>query len=124
MFTPLSIFINVELDRLVAALTRHIGCVPVTEHPDTGVLHRFLAFDIEFVAFDEHGLEADAGIDFGAYRSQVNLLAFASAMGSGEFWRLYEDVAIYLAAAISKELGCKALVVANLQKIVAAFPSS
>jgi hypothetical protein len=118
---PLSIFTTIELDRLVPALTRHIGCTPVTEHPDTGVLHRFSAFDIEFVVFDEHGLEPDAGIDFGPYQSPINLLAFASAMGSAEFWRVYEDVAVYLAAALSKALSGKTLVVAKLQKVVATF---
>jgi len=120
---PLSIFLNstVGLDATAGALRRIVGHALTRQESDVGVMYRTHAFCIELSLFDNHGLDDDAGIPFTDFVYQLQLVALRAGMEIAGFASMYEGIGVFLASKISTEVGCRALVVANLQRVLADF---
>lgn len=88
-------------------------------HAEDGSRCQFTAFDIEFTMYDNHGLENDVGIEFERYSIVVRLRwVRVEPKIESEFVEVCAAIANYLAAKLCTEVGCEALVVHNLRRIV------
>lgn len=119
----MSISVHVRWEGPFGGLVSWMGDVCRQElqmsHAEDGSRCQFTAFDIEFTMYDSHGLENDVGIEFERYSVVVRLRwTRVEPKIEAEFVEMCTAIANYLAARLSVEVGCEALVVHNLQRIV------
>jgi hypothetical protein len=123
MYKPISLFIKFEggIKEIVSFLEELTGLTLVVEQSEEGNNCRFILFDIEYIIFDNHGLEDDGEIIFSNYRFEFDLRQFISGQVSEYYQEMFESVAKYLASRISKKLICEVMIVENLQRKIALF---
>jgi hypothetical protein len=120
---PLSVFLDgtCEIDVVRDALAAIVGHQLLGLEDEEGVTYRTRALSIEWLVYRAHGLDDDCGIAFSEYSYQLQLIPLQEGQELPEFNAMYEGVASFVASKLSLSLGCRALVVANLQRKVAVF---
>ncbi len=120
---PLSVFLDcaVGIEAVQDALANIVGHSFHKNESDVGVRCSTRALCIEWRLFRDHGLEDDCGIEFSEYDYQLQLVPLQQGQELAEFDSMYEGVTSFVASKLSRALECRSLVVANLQRKVAAF---
>lgn len=123
MTSRLSLFLDVstEIGVVKGAITEVLGHSFSVIESDMGTIYATTAFCIEWRLFEDHGLEDDCGIAFSQYRYQLMLTPLRHGAAESFFEAMYNSCAAFMAATISTSLACRTLIVANLQRQVAAF---
>lgn len=124
MTPPLSIFIQSKKDvgAVIAAVAEMLGHDLSATHLDTGTIYECTVLHIDWILFGEHGLEDDT-VDFTDYSYQLDLVPNKPHMFSPYYDQMYDSCAKFVAASLASSLGCRTIVVAKLQRMVASFPA-
>ncbi len=86
------------------------------ENEGVGVVFESAYDGAVIVAFEEHGLEDDSGIEFTKYSIEIDLSG-----GQSEVNLL--ETGLKIAERLSEQIGCPTIVVNNLQQLRAAYHS-
>lgn len=123
MTTPLSLFLdtNARYDLVENAIVGILGHPLSRVELDVGVVHKTSALCIEWLLFRNHGLEDDCGIKFSEYEYQLQLVPIQQGQELPEFDAMYAGCAVFVASRLARSLKCRTLVIANLQREVAAY---
>lgn len=78
-------------------------------------------FWIELHLVGHHHFEDDSGIEFSRYEYWLELIPLRAGEGMAGYDAMYEGMALFLAARLSKTMSWPTLVVFNLQSAIASF---
>ena len=125
MTIDLDIFINVSsnIDAIRNIVDRLVGHPLSRVERDTHITFKTRALCIDWVLYENNGLEDDNGIEFTKYEYQLSLLTLNAGPDLTTYDLMYEGAAFFMAYRLSLELECHTLVVRNLAKKVAAYSS-
>jgi len=84
-----------------------------------GDKYSFYFMDIEFLLYGDHGLEDDCGIIFTDYNYQIQIIKLNYAMKHETYSDMYSKIAMFLTERLSRALNANAMLVDNLQHLVA-----
>ena len=113
----ISIFLGpaAELHVLVNLIEDMFGKAAEYTEAEEGCRYTWHLLDIEVVAFDEHGLVDDCGIEFTRMPVEIDFVCFQVERASDEMQVLRTALANYTAVRLSHELSVTAVVVQGLQ---------
>ena len=123
MPTPISLFLNTRapVEDVRVAVSNVVGRELQLPQHDAGPVYATMVLEIELRPFNQHGLEDDRGLEFTVYPLQLMLVARERGIKTEGFDAAYESIASFLAVRLASSLGCRVIVVANLQHQLAAF---
>jgi hypothetical protein len=110
---------NITLDAVLHCLENILGHRFQNESSVQGNLYKTSVMGIEIAVFDNHGLVADAGIDFEKYPFEISFVLFAGLPEEEMLLEFCPLFALLCARMLSRTLKCECLVTANLQRVIA-----
>ena len=116
----LDLFINYdgEIDDIAEKIGELLGIELIKNHNEFGVIYKFIAFNIEFLLYGEHGMEDDQGIAFTDYNYQMQLIKLRIGEKYKMYNAIYENMARFLTEKLAYDLGARTMLVENLSKVV------
>lgn len=124
MTTPRSIFVDFSGDELtlLSTIGRLTGITLERADLETGTVYKGKLLETELVLLTEHGLEDDSGIEFNRYRYQLDFIQLEKGARAASYAEAYDSMTTFIAEMLTIELDARTQVVANLQRVVVAFP--
>lgn len=123
MDSELSVFVDsvAPLAEVRTALVQIVGPDFDVRERDVGTLYCASILDIRWELVAADGYEDDAGIPFTRYLHQLMLVPLHPGCLAAGFAAMYEAIARYVGERLAVVLGCRTILVANLQRQLAAF---
>lgn len=120
MAAPMSVFLStgMDLETMVAAIERVLGVKLVRIDEDGLTRHEHSGVGYTMVLMKDHGLEDDRGIPFSAYDYEMDFLVSRAGARAEDADNLKHWLATYSFGKLSAALGCRAMLVHDLQEVV------
>jgi len=124
MSVSVDVFVTTKssIKEIIACVEQVIGHRLERVDSEEGEQYKKSVMGIEIVAFNEHGLADDVGIEFSRYPIQVSFTRYAGAPEVELLTELCRILAFICASTISRVCNTECIVVGNLQHIIASFP--
>jgi hypothetical protein len=125
MSTVISVFVATPgtLETVSDNMSKWLGKTPVRVSDIFGGRNEWLSFGMEFVVYDNHGLENDRNLLFEDFSVSVDVL-FASDDLLTELEAVRLSVCHYLGAYLAQQLLAKTMVVFDVQREIAKYDGS